>query len=376
MEGVPGIENVDVTSIVNGHMAYRAAMPRLLRQIGWEVESDEFVEIEDPDPDNHERRQRELIREIDSARQEQENQEAKGRWANFWQRKKEKKGWETYDVNASLNGASDKDKSRRADEDPNANILFDIEAIRRELESEQLEVRQLESTLPPMRLDLSRSQTEPSGISTGGSSGAGSPANATSPSKNQGPRRSSSVWRDLIKSPSLGSGRARQGSKSSDSGGGWAGFSHQSKSSTSKASLPDNAKSTGLGAVPGSTAGASAQPMSWDYDEAEDGHLASPGGAPDGPGQAQTPTIDAVLLPAPTQQHEHEREKEPQRADAARGADSAAARSGQAPQETGWDQHAHLRGTMPGLGLDQNAWAEDEHDFGEPGPGEIKMTFE
>jgi hypothetical protein len=48
VEDIPGLENIDVTELVNGHMAYRAAMPRLLRKVGWEVESDEFVEIEDP----------------------------------------------------------------------------------------------------------------------------------------------------------------------------------------------------------------------------------------------------------------------------------------------------------------------------------------
>lgn len=45
---IPGVENIDVTEFVNGHMAYRTAMPRLLREVGWEVTSDEFSEIEDP----------------------------------------------------------------------------------------------------------------------------------------------------------------------------------------------------------------------------------------------------------------------------------------------------------------------------------------
>lgn len=48
VEEVPGLENIEVTSLVDGHMAYRAAMPRLLREVGWSVESDEFTEIEDP----------------------------------------------------------------------------------------------------------------------------------------------------------------------------------------------------------------------------------------------------------------------------------------------------------------------------------------
>jgi hypothetical protein len=33
------------------------AMPRILREVGWEVLEDEFAEIEDPDPDNHAERQ-------------------------------------------------------------------------------------------------------------------------------------------------------------------------------------------------------------------------------------------------------------------------------------------------------------------------------
>lgn len=48
VEGIYGIENMDCTDIVEGHMAYREAMPRLLLMCGWEVVSEEFSEIEDP----------------------------------------------------------------------------------------------------------------------------------------------------------------------------------------------------------------------------------------------------------------------------------------------------------------------------------------
>jgi Protein of unknown function (DUF726) len=48
VDQIPGLENIDVTALVPGHMAYRTAMPRLLREVGWAVDSDEFVEIEDP----------------------------------------------------------------------------------------------------------------------------------------------------------------------------------------------------------------------------------------------------------------------------------------------------------------------------------------
>ncbi len=149
VEGIPGLENIDVTKLVNGHMAYRAAMPRLLREVGWEVESDEFTEIENPDPENHDKRQRELIRELDEARKEAEVKPGKRRFGFFKKGKlAEKKGWETYD-----------DSMRKGDEwgtgnaEGGGNVLFDIEAIKAELHSEQIEVKQLESTLPPLKLN-------------------------------------------------------------------------------------------------------------------------------------------------------------------------------------------------------------------------------
>ncbi len=103
VEGIPRLENVNVTDLVPGHMQYRAAMPRLLREVGFLVESDEFSEIEDPDPENHTRRQRELINELEEARKEYEKQEkekeVKGKFGFFSRKKKkvvDKQAWETY----------------------------------------------------------------------------------------------------------------------------------------------------------------------------------------------------------------------------------------------------------------------------------------
>lgn len=157
VEGIHGLENIDVTSLVNGHMAYRAAMPRLLREVGWQVESDEFHEIEDPDPENHEKRQRELIRELDEARKDAEVKPETKRFG-FFKRGKlaEKKRWETYDERARDDGGSDAGGA----DGGSGNVLFDIEAIKKELASEMIEVRQLESTLPPMQLSLN--ETNPS----------------------------------------------------------------------------------------------------------------------------------------------------------------------------------------------------------------------
>ncbi|KAG9238375.1 hypothetical protein BJ875DRAFT_502132 [Amylocarpus encephaloides] len=133
IEDVPEIENMDVTEFVPGHMSYRTAMPRLLREVGWVVESDEFTEIEDPDPENHSQRQRELINEIEEARKEFEKQEkekeAKGKFSFFSRKKKEivkKQDWETYQESRpeTTSGGSQSNND------------------------------ELKSTLPPMKLDI------------------------------------------------------------------------------------------------------------------------------------------------------------------------------------------------------------------------------
>ncbi|TPX11407.1 uncharacterized protein E0L32_007826 [Thyridium curvatum] len=159
VEGIPGMENMDVTEFVVGHMDYRTAMPRLLRESGWIVESDEFTEIEDPDPDNHTERQRELINEIEEARKELEK-EGKGKSGGafgFLRRKKktEKQEWEVYEDSSK---AADASGSGRTEDKlgNNHGVLFDVDAIRAELarEGPELEVKELQSTLPPMKLDL------------------------------------------------------------------------------------------------------------------------------------------------------------------------------------------------------------------------------
>jgi hypothetical protein len=91
-----------------------------------------------------------LIREIDEARREAEAKPEKKRFGLFKRGKMaEKKKWETYDVdrNAASNEASELNSSP-------GTVLFDIEAIRAELHSEAIEVKELESTMPVMKVDL------------------------------------------------------------------------------------------------------------------------------------------------------------------------------------------------------------------------------
>jgi hypothetical protein len=131
---IAGVENVDVTEIVNGHMAYRAAMPKLLIKVGWEVTGDEFSEIEEPDPEGHQQRQRELINELDEARKELEQGGRKRKW-NFFGRNKDnvkKKDWETYQATP---GEAQTKTTPGVDGAQDSAVLFDIDAIRAEIEN-------------------------------------------------------------------------------------------------------------------------------------------------------------------------------------------------------------------------------------------------
>ena len=155
---VPGIENINVTELVPGHMAYRASMPKLLREVGWMVESDEFTEIEDPDPENHDQRQRELITEIEEARKELEKKpEKKG--FSFWRKKKvEKKAWEVYDEQSKAPAQKDGEPTAENPDNPENTVMFDVDAIRAEVANlsandDGLQVKEIESTLPPMKIE-------------------------------------------------------------------------------------------------------------------------------------------------------------------------------------------------------------------------------
>ncbi|KAF9699376.1 hypothetical protein EKO04_002283 [Ascochyta lentis] len=170
---IPTIENINVTEFVPGHMAYRAAMPKLLREAGWLVESDEFTEIEDPDPENHEQRQRELIDEIEEARRELEKRNAekekKGGKLSWWRKKKgDKKDWEVYNEQSQKHAPIDKNADTATiAENP---VMFDIDAIRKEVaalaaegaadkpyngyEPDAFEIKEIKSTLPPMKIDI------------------------------------------------------------------------------------------------------------------------------------------------------------------------------------------------------------------------------
>jgi len=65
----------------------------------------------------------------------------------------EKKEWETYQESQP--------SEERDGADQRDTVLFDIDAIRAELAKERMEVKELESTLPPMRLELDSFAVQP-----------------------------------------------------------------------------------------------------------------------------------------------------------------------------------------------------------------------
>lgn len=136
---VKGIENMDCTSLVKGHMEYRKVMPKLLRKAGWEIISDTFVEIQKPDEEASER-QRKLISDFEKMRNEGKKP---SKWYNRLLGKKNKQWWEMYEegmkeqeqkeaekVEEEQEGEKKKQDKKKVDE---TSDLFDVDQLRKEV---------------------------------------------------------------------------------------------------------------------------------------------------------------------------------------------------------------------------------------------------
>lgn len=156
LESVEGIENYDATDRVDGHMAYRKAMPQMLKDLGWEVLSEDFAEIEDPDPEKHRERQRELIQEFDIARKQMEaelklqeekegkEKKKKGLFGSWGKKKPQKKSWWDMTQKVAEDDINEGNLTRKEGEEgvegaegaegaEADNTLFDLDAIQREV---------------------------------------------------------------------------------------------------------------------------------------------------------------------------------------------------------------------------------------------------
>jgi hypothetical protein len=182
IENCGDIENLDCTEIVGGHLLYREAIPKLMKEAGFLVVSEEFSEVEDPDPDKHRERQIALYDEIEAAKKLVAQEEAdalkagkkvkrtrKSGFLGLWGKEIETKpsGYEVSPTKPSFekgaydpseeagrtNGDTKSDKSRpvsRMSSQNDVTVLFDVDKMREELAENGVTMTSLESTLPPL----------------------------------------------------------------------------------------------------------------------------------------------------------------------------------------------------------------------------------
>lgn len=136
-----GIDNIDCTPFIEGHMSYRLAMPKILKEFGWEVLKDEFVEIEEPDPETNER-QRKLLSEFDEARakmrEEMKDKNHKKTWKSWF--KPKSKGW--WDIRDKESPKPDGDEAITNFEEYGVDgeeTLFEVQEEVKELEHHDLD---------------------------------------------------------------------------------------------------------------------------------------------------------------------------------------------------------------------------------------------
>ena len=120
-------------------------------------------------------RQREIINEIEEARKEMEkknNTTKKSGWGIFGRKKAKRESWEVYEdgKGGSSNGASG--SGSKDGDSSNHGVLFDSETASEEMAKNKndpaahyddgdLEIKELKSTLPPMKLDVGGTSPKP-----------------------------------------------------------------------------------------------------------------------------------------------------------------------------------------------------------------------
>ncbi|CAI5756000.1 unnamed protein product [Candida verbasci] len=133
LEKVYGIENVDCTDLVEGHMSYLKAIPKILKRLDWEVLREELGEVEELDPEQGERH-RQLLEEFDEARAklEVEEQYYKPKGWKKWFKPKKKEWWDIY---SNTNEKDDKgDEIKEYDvEESEPPAIFDVDALVQEV---------------------------------------------------------------------------------------------------------------------------------------------------------------------------------------------------------------------------------------------------
>lgn len=173
---IPGVENFDCTEYVEGHMSYRKAIPKIMKALDWEILSEEFAEIEEPDIEQRER-QRQLISEFDEARakmeQEKKEQATRDKTWKDWFRPKSKNWWDVYDESKRQDGQDGQKEdgafeeydvgeyqttgSERREEPEEKEAIFDVGALMQEVKGIEKVSEQ-----PPERLEKVRADVDAS----------------------------------------------------------------------------------------------------------------------------------------------------------------------------------------------------------------------
>ena len=135
------VENFNCSEFVKGHMQYREAMPKLLKEIGWEVLDDQFVEIEQPNT-SEEERQRKLLSDFEKA----QNTKKKKTWYNKIFGRKNKEWWEMYEEGEKEKKEKEKGGGREGEGDSTDGNdgNFDLEALKEEIANIEKEAQKIE----------------------------------------------------------------------------------------------------------------------------------------------------------------------------------------------------------------------------------------
>ncbi|GAV54803.1 hypothetical protein ZYGR_0AS01260 [Zygosaccharomyces rouxii] len=88
---VEGVENFDCTDVVDGHLAYRKNMPKLLKRLGISVVSENFVDIEESVDFEEIKRKRKLVEDVDAAQKKLSEKKKRNSWVPKWLKPKKSK---------------------------------------------------------------------------------------------------------------------------------------------------------------------------------------------------------------------------------------------------------------------------------------------
>ena len=198
IENCGDIENLDCTEVVPGHLMYRDAMPKLMKDAGFLVVSEEFTEMEDPDPDKQRERQIALYDEIEEAKKLVAEEEAeaiktgkkvkrrtrKSGFLGLWGKEIETKpanydatkrpphitqSAQMADYNPIGKGekrSTDLEKSSATKATDDTVVLFDVDKMREELAANGVTITNLESKLPPLVVPPPQIVAKPPAAST------------------------------------------------------------------------------------------------------------------------------------------------------------------------------------------------------------------